>query len=195
MSAEIQTLLGGTEALVVTTGDNTEVFALDVIASYSELLGEPDPAKTVLLIRGAMQTKDQTGMWGPLYEDLHESLTELVAAGVPPEFMPDLMEEATGSPLPRKGTRKPLRDRQKAARDKVGKGSSQNIQRTAEFNALLHGKMDRLKGERAKFLGAVAPRRREDAAPERETPLQKAAEDPADGRPTAESRGHHGQNS
>lgn len=184
MAAQIQTLPDGTEALVVTTGDNTEIFALEVIASYSELLGEPDPAKTVLLIRGAMQTADQTGLWQPLYEDLYESLAELVDAGVPPEFMPDLMEEATGSPLPRKGTRKLLRDRQAAARDRVGKGSSQNIQHTAEFYALLAGKMDRLKGARAGFLGAVAPRHREDDPPETETPLSRVDENQFVGRPT-----------
>lgn len=184
MSAEMRTLPDGTEALVVVTGNNTELFRLDVIASYSELLGEPDPAKTVLLIRGAMQTEDQTGLWGPLYEDLHASLGELVDAGVPPEFMPDLMEEATGSPLPRVTTRRPLRDRQQAARSKVAAGSSQNPQQAAEFKALLTGKMDNLKAARAEFLGGVAPRYRE---PEKDItpPILKAPARSAVGRPTA----------
>ncbi len=194
MSAEIQTLPDGTEALVITTGTNIEVHPLDVIASYSELLGEPDPAKTVLLIRGAMKTKDQTGMWEPLYEDLQSSLGELVDAGVPPEFMPDLMEESTGSPVPGKATRKGLRDKQKALRATIGKRSSQNIQQTAEFNTLLTGKMDRLKGARAEFLGTVAPRRREEDPPETETPLMDVDGKPAVGRPTAElEEGVNGQ--
>ena len=184
MAAEIQTLPDGREALVITTGTNIELFPLDVIASYSELLGEPDPAKTVLLIRGAMQTKDHTDLWKPLYEDLQASLGELVEAGVPPEFMPDLMEEATGAPLPKKATRKPLRDHQVAARSRVGKGASQNLQNTAEFNALLVGKMDALKGARGKFLGDVAPPRRE-KEPDMVPPLHRAPERPAVGRPSA----------
>lgn len=193
MSAEIQTLSDGTEALVVTTGTDIEMFRLDVIATYSELLGEPDPTKTVLLIRGAVKTKDHTGLWQPLYEHLQLSLGELVEAGVPPEFMPDLMEDATGSPVPGPSIRKALRDQQKAVRTTVGKGSSQNIQQAAEFHALLAGKTASLKGARAKFLGDVAPRRREDA-PETETPLQKASGNPAVGRPPAElEEGKYGQ--
>jgi len=191
MSAEIQALPDGSEALVVTDGDHIEVFPLSAIASHSELLGEPDPAKTVLLMRGAAKTKDHAGMWKPLYENLHESLGELVEAGVPPEFMPDLMEESTGSPLPKKATRKGLRDSQKAVRDTFGKGSSQNVQQTAAFNALLVGKRGSIKAARAKFLGDVAPRRREEK-PDMTPPILK--EKPAVGRPTAKSReGMYGQ--
>ena len=173
MAAEIQTLPDGTEALIVTEGNGIEIFPLDVIGSYSELLGEPDPSKTVLLIRGALKTTDHTGLWGPLYEDLMGSLRELVDAGVPDEFMPDLMEEATGSPLPKQATRKGLRDKQAAAKDKLGRGSSQNVQQSAQFNALLHGKRDRIKSGRAKFLGEIAPPRREAAPPDPETPLAR----------------------
>jgi hypothetical protein len=157
MSAEIQTLPDGTEALVITTGTNIEVIGLDVLGSYSELLGEPDPAKTVLLIRGAMKIKDQTGMWEPLYENLHAGLGELVNAGVPPEFMPDLMEEATGSPVPGKAAG--MRAAQKAVRDRVKSGS----QNTSEFAALLRTRRDRLKGARSAFLESIAPRRAEPA--------------------------------
>ena len=192
MAAEIQTLSNGEEALIVVTGENIEVFPLSAIASHSELLGEPDPAKTVLLMRGAAKTKNHGGLWKGLYKGLHSSLEELVAAGVPPEFMPDLMEEATGSPLPKKGTRKGLRDGQKAMRDRIAKGASQNVQQTAAFNALLHGKMDKIKEARAGFLGDIAPRRREEDPPQVETPpLQR--EKPAVGRPTATREGMYGQ--
>jgi hypothetical protein len=159
MAAEIQTLPDGTEALVITSGPNIEIHALNVIASYSELLGEPDPAKTVLLIREAMKIKDQRGMWGPVYKALHDGLGELVNAGVPPEFMPDLLEAQTGSPVPGPGKAATMRAAQKAVRDRVSGGG----QNTAEFAALLRGRQHKVKEARAAFLGKIAPRRKEPA--------------------------------
>jgi hypothetical protein len=162
MSAQIQTLPDGSEALVITTGTAIEVIGLDVIASYSELLGEPDSVKTVALIRGAMKIKDQTGMWQPLYSGLSEGLRELVDAGVPPEFMPDMLEEATGSPVPGPGGAGRMRAAQAAARDRLGaQGGQVSGQETAQLRALLVGQRDRIKSGRAAFLKEVAPPRRE----------------------------------
>jgi len=160
VASEIQTLLDGTEALVTTNGTDIEVLALDVIASYSELLGEPDPVQTVALIRKAMATKDHSGLWGPLYEHLAAGLGELVDAGVPPEFMPDLLEEATGSPVPGREKVHGLRSAQAAAKGRLGTATVTGKD-AAELRALLKGREGRLKGGRAAFLKSVAPPRKE----------------------------------
>jgi hypothetical protein len=154
MSAELQTLADGSEALIVTTGTKIEVFALDVIASYSELLGEPDPGKTVILIRGAMKTTDHTGLWQTLYEHLSEGLGELAEAGVPHDRMPDVLEEATRAGGRRVKARR-LRAARQAARARLASGGGN--QSVAEFNALLADRAGKLKEARVEFLKAVTP--------------------------------------
>jgi hypothetical protein len=168
MSALIQTLPDGTEALVVTTGTVTEVMGLDAIAAYSELLGEPDPVKTVALIRGAMKIKDQTGMWGPLYDTLRDGLGELVNAGVPPEFMPDVLDVSVGSPVPGPENAGRLRAAQASVRSTLGTGGGQDA---AELRPLFSGRTDLFKGRRAAFLSSIAPRRREPAPEKARGPL------------------------
>lgn len=151
MSAQLQTLPDGTEALVIVTGTNTEVITLDVIAAYSELFGEPDPVKTVGLIRGAMKTVDQSGMWKPLYENLSDGLGELAKAGVPPDLMPDVLEETT-APVPR--DRAALRAARLATRTRLAKGSTAGA---AEFGPLLTARLAKIKGHRAEFLKGITP--------------------------------------
>ena len=151
MGAEINTLSDGTEALVIISGTNTEVYGLDVIAAYSELLGEPDPGKVVVLIRGAMKTEDHNGLWKPLYENLRAGLGELSRAGVPPELMPDVLEDST-APVPR--DRAKLRAARAAAKGRMATGGSQGV---AEFGPLLVGKAEKLKASRVDFLKGITP--------------------------------------
>lgn len=184
MPSEIVTLPDGQEALVNTTGDpkdGIEVILLSVLASYSELLGEPDPAKTVLLIRGCMNTKDQKDMWGPLYTNLTQAVVDMMDSGVPPEFMPDVLEEA--APVPAKARRTGLKAAQSAVREKVGKNYSQNVQQTASFNALLVRNKDKIKAHRAAFLKGVAP---EGRGPRQAKAMAKSPFETRVGRPTGE---------
>ena len=165
MAAEIQTLPDGMEALVIPIGNPVEgfqVIALDVLANYSQLLGEPDPAQTVLLIRASMATKDQTDLWQPLYQNLNAALGDLMDAGVDKEALVDAIDAADQA-LPRKAVRTKLRDAQAKARTRVGKNKKADAKLVAELTPLLAAQKDKLRHHRSEFLKQVAPEGRPSA--------------------------------
>jgi hypothetical protein len=166
MDATIQTLPDGSEALVITDGPGIEITPLEVLASYCELFNEPDPEKALVLARAAARVPvnpDRSNVWTPLFGALAEGLGEMVEAGVPAEFMPDVLEPATGSPVPGRG-RVRIDAAQAAARAAIAKARPQAGGRPAPesappagLSALLRGKAEQIRGHRVAFLGSLAP--------------------------------------
>jgi hypothetical protein len=153
MAAEMVKLPDGSEALIVTHSDGAhQLYPLDVIAAYSELLGEPDPVQTVLLIRQAMKPENPVN-WGEIYRDLGTALGDLVEAGVATADLPDALSDPGKVGKDKAAA---MRARQQSVRAKLGRPTGRDAT-TNEFAGLLQGKADAIKEHRARFLRNVAP--------------------------------------
>lgn len=110
------------------------------IASWGQLLGLTDHAE---IVEAIMNYRDDGQEWAPLYEALEENLDELAKAGVPAEYMPDLVDPEMPSPIPGPKAQKRLVDRRKAAQGRVRRKFRKDAPKLSEFRQSLEPVLDR----------------------------------------------------
>lgn len=163
MDIDIQDPMGNGNQMImfVDPVDKTvHCIPLEAIATWGELLGITDQDEIIETILN-YEEKPGDNPWGPLYEALHENLDELAKAGVPAEYMHDLVDPAMPSPIPGPKAQKKLVAARKAARTQMGKRMKKNKKQVSEFRQSLHAKLDkhadRFEKHRTKFLDENSP--------------------------------------
>lgn len=95
--------LQGMPCIVIETDEGGEVIPLQAIASWGVLLGLTDTQEILKAIREHQATPVDPGQpneWTPLYDALQSGLDEMAKAGVPAEFMVELLDPELGAPIP-----------------------------------------------------------------------------------------------
>lgn len=186
MEINIQDPLGdGNEVIMFVDDDDKSVHCIPVqaIASWGELLGITDQDEIIETILNFEETPGENP-WGPLYDALQENLDELSKAGVPAEFMHDLVDPTLPSPIPGPEAQKKLVNVRKAARTKMGKRMKKKPKKVSEFRQKLHQQLDgratRIEQNRTKFLDENSPRYLVEKKQKREV-LPETAPAPAPG--------------
>lgn len=163
MDISIQDPMGnGNEVIMFVDNDDQTVHCIpmEAIASWGELLGITDQDEIIETILN-FEEHPSENPWGPLYDALRENLDELSKAGVPPEFMHDLVDPEMPSPYPGPKAQKKLVNARKAARTQINKRQRKNRKAVSEFRQSLHqkldGKADRVERHRTKFLDDNSP--------------------------------------
>lgn len=102
METSIQSIMG-MECIVIETEEGGEIIPLQAIASWGILLGLTDTQEILKAIREHQATPANPGQpneWTPLYDALQAGLREMAKAGVPTEFMVELLDPTLGAPVP-----------------------------------------------------------------------------------------------
>jgi hypothetical protein len=102
MQVNITPMGNGEEQFEIREGSHIWQIPLRAVASWGTLLGLTDPVEIIerIMTYDDPSRDGETNVWGPLYESLRGGLDELAKAGVPPEFMPTLVDPAFKSPIP-----------------------------------------------------------------------------------------------
>jgi hypothetical protein len=132
---------------------------LAAIASWGELLGIKDEQEVIEFILNYEEGRTDNE-WAALYEALEENLDELAKAGVPAEYMADLVDPTVPSPVPGPKVQKRLRDRQTGARNRMKKKFRKDKKVVSEFRQLpktLDGVKDRVHKHRVQFMDDHSP--------------------------------------
>lgn len=164
MNIDIQDPMGdGNEVIMFVDPDEKSVHCIPVaaIATWGELLGITDQDEIIETILNFEEAPGENP-WTPLYEALQENLDELAKAGVPAEYMHDLVDPAMPSPIPGPKAQKKLVAARKAARTQMGKRMKKNRKQVSEFRQLLHSKLDgrsqKIEKHRTRFLDENSPK-------------------------------------
>lgn len=102
MNCSIQDLPGG-RFLIIEEGASTHQIHVGALASWGALLGLSDPSEVLEVILSFEEKPVGPGehnAWTDAYNALGVGLDQMARAGVPPEFMDDLLDPGLGAPVP-----------------------------------------------------------------------------------------------
>jgi hypothetical protein len=159
MKVTVEDMGGGHEMLML-DNEQGECWGIpfSAIASWGQLLGITDPAEIVSTI---MKYQDDGTEWAGLYETLEENLDELAKAGVPAEYMADLVDPKMPSPIPGPAPQKRLLDQRGNARTRMAKKFRKDVPDVSEFrqslDAALSSRKDRIAQRTTEFMDQHSP--------------------------------------
>jgi hypothetical protein len=150
----------GDQYLIVQEGDAIHQIDLRAVSSWGLLLGLTDPSEIVRRILRFEEKpvgKGKPNLWTPLYETLGEGLDQMSRAGVPAEYMEDMLDPALGSPIP--GTE--ILDRIAAAQTEAVAAIDADPEKfgdiSTDVGALLESHGQQISEMRTAFVDALAP--------------------------------------
>lgn len=156
--------LGGLPYLVAeSTNDDgsAHIHQIDMraISSWGLLLGLTDPgeiAQAILTHKEEPVLPGENNMWTDLYDSLGQGLDAMSMAGVPPEYMEDLLDPELGAPVPGVELLDVIEEARGKGRDKV-KENKPDKDMKDELNELLSGHEEKIKEIRLEFVDKLAP--------------------------------------
>ena len=148
----------GSEYLILSEGDKMYQIDLRALSSWGMLLGLTDEVEIVGAILRFQDKPVQAGepnVWTPMYEALGEGLDELSQAGVPPEYVEDVMNSDAPFPTPETAAR--IEKAQADGRQKMDEYPDVLGDDAASVSETLVGHTDKVKAGRVDFIDKLAP--------------------------------------
>lgn len=156
MDYSIEELNGSTSA-IIRDGADVHQIPIAALASWGALLGMDDSGDVLDAILAHWEPLPVPGpnAWTPLYDVLGAALTEMSKAGVPPEFMADLLDPSLGAPVPAARTMSMVARAQEVAPMGATLGPVRDL---GELRSLLRlDYAQEIADQKTAFLDAIAP--------------------------------------